>query len=150
MVFGFFSRKPAQPQATVEPIPAGPVDSAASNSHQLHTPSPSTDSCVAPPGTLLVISQSEQNTDKTQRPATTSVDLPHEIQRLIFEMAVRSHRGAGFNLIQVAHYVYTWFVATHQRCPQGCLLNSSLDRTNSLRAHRNSQLQRCSILSSGN
>ncbi|EDR12204.1 uncharacterized protein LACBIDRAFT_292706 [Laccaria bicolor S238N-H82] len=43
MVFGFFSRKPAQPQASVESIPAGPLDSAAENSHQLHTPSPSID-----------------------------------------------------------------------------------------------------------
>ena len=61
--------------------------------------------------------------DETQRPATTNADLPHEIQRLIFEMAARSHRGAGFNLIQVAHYVYTWFVATHHCCPQNCSLN---------------------------
>ncbi|EDR12200.1 uncharacterized protein LACBIDRAFT_323297 [Laccaria bicolor S238N-H82] len=46
--------------------------------------------------------------DETHPPATTNIDLPHEIQRLIFEMAARSHRGAGFNLIQVAHFVYTW------------------------------------------
>ena len=73
--------------------------------------------------------------DETQRPATTNADLPHEIQRLIFEMAARSHRGAGFNLIQVAHYVYTWFVATHHCCPQNCSLNPSQDRADSLRAH---------------
>lgn len=70
--------------------------------------------------------------EETQRPATTNVDLPHEIQRLIFEMAARSPRGAGFNLTQVAHYVYTWFIATHyHRCPQNCSLDSPQDRTNS-------------------
>ncbi|EDR11941.1 uncharacterized protein LACBIDRAFT_293164 [Laccaria bicolor S238N-H82] len=41
--------------------------------------------------------------------ATASeLDIPHELQRPIFEMATRMDRGTGFSLVLVAHYVHTW------------------------------------------
>ena len=52
----------------------------------------------------------DASTDVPTTQGRSELDIPHELQRPIFEMATRMDRGTGLSLVLVAHYVYTWCV----------------------------------------
>lgn len=67
----------------------------------------------------------DTNPDKPTRAHVWIPDLPYELERDIFELTARAHKGSAARLVLVARRVQIW-LATHSfpGVPDGCSLSN--------------------------